>query len=167
MLIVPMDWSWQIFSLNFRPWRLFLICVSLINLWNGLVFSVLPESPKFLLAINEKEKALQVLRRVYAFNTRQPEQVKTNCIFTLELWSVILAQFIVFFAFKQNYPIKNIKSESNGNRLTSSKGFCNIVQLLWSQTKPIFIAPLLSHTWKLCYLIFAIFLIGHGNFLLI
>lgn len=36
---------------------------------------MLPESPKFLLAMDEKEKALQVLRRVYAFNTGLPQEV--------------------------------------------------------------------------------------------
>lgn len=75
MLILPLDWTWHISSLNFRPWRLFLICMSFVNLFNGIVFAFLPESPKFLLAINEREKALQVLRRVYAFNTGQPEEV--------------------------------------------------------------------------------------------
>lgn len=77
ILIIPMNWTWHIFQLDFRPWRLFLICNSLINLWNGIVFSLLPESPKFLLTINKKEEALQVLRRVYAFNTGQSEEV--NC----------------------------------------------------------------------------------------
>lgn len=84
ILIVPMDWSWQIFSLNFKPWRLFLICISLINLWNGIVFAFLPESPKFLLALNEKEKALHILRRIYAFNTGQPEQVMNISINTYD-----------------------------------------------------------------------------------
>lgn len=41
------------------------------------MFAFLPESPRFLIVINEKEKALQVLRRVYAFNTGQPEEVST------------------------------------------------------------------------------------------
>lgn len=82
ILIVPMDWSWQIYSLNFKPWRLFLICISLINLWNGIVFAFLPESPKFLLALNEKEKTLHILRRIYAFNTGQPEQVMNISIYT-------------------------------------------------------------------------------------
>lgn len=75
MIIIPMDWTWHIFSLYFKLWRLFMICSSFINLWNGVVFAFLPESPKFLLAINENGKALQVLKRVYAFNTRQPGDV--------------------------------------------------------------------------------------------
>lgn len=75
MAIIPLDFTWTIFSLKFKPWRLFLVCNSFINLWNGVVFAFLPESPKFLLAINEREKALQVLRRIYVFNTGLPEDV--------------------------------------------------------------------------------------------
>lgn len=75
MLIIPMNWTWHILGVNFKPWRLYLACNSLINLWNGIVFSILPESPKFLLSMNQKEEALQVLRGVYAFNTGQSEEV--------------------------------------------------------------------------------------------
>lgn len=78
MLILPLDWVWQIFNLDFKPWRLFLISISLLNLWNGIIFTFLPESPKFLLALNEQEKALQVLRQIYAFNTGQSEEVIHN-----------------------------------------------------------------------------------------
>lgn len=77
MAIVPLDFTWQIFALTFKPWRLFLICNSFVNLWNGVCFGFLPESPKFLLAIGEQEKALQVLRRIYAFNTGLSEQVNS------------------------------------------------------------------------------------------
>lgn len=84
MIIIPMDWSWQIFSLNFKPWRLFMVCNSFINLWNGVVFAFLPESPKFLLAMNEKEKALRVLKMVYAFNTGQPAEVCAYLNYILE-----------------------------------------------------------------------------------
>lgn len=75
ILIIPMDWTIHIFVIDFTPWRLFLICNSLVNLVNGIVFSILPESPKFLLTFNQKEKALDVLKRVYAFNTDQPQEV--------------------------------------------------------------------------------------------
>lgn len=75
IFIIPMEWTWQIYIVDFKPWRLFLICNTLVNLFNGIVFLLLPESPKFLLLINEKEKALDVLRRVYAFNTGQPKEV--------------------------------------------------------------------------------------------
>lgn len=78
MFIVPMDWHGHIFNIDFKPWRLYIICNSLVNLMNGIVFALMPESPKFLLITNQKEKALGVLRRVYAFNTGQPQEVNIS-----------------------------------------------------------------------------------------
>lgn len=78
IFIIPMDWSIAIFTIEFRPWRLYLICNSLINLWNAIAFSYLPESPKFLLAMNRKNEALDVLSRVYAFNTGDKKEVFRN-----------------------------------------------------------------------------------------
>lgn len=75
MFIVPMEWTWSMFLLDFKPWRLYLICMALLNLLNGIVIGLLPESPKFLLITNRKEKALGVLQRMYAFNTGQSKQV--------------------------------------------------------------------------------------------
>lgn len=136
MFIIPMDWKWRIVGVDFKPWRLLLVCVSLLDLSIGVVFAFLPESPKFLLIINQKEKALQVLRRIYAFNTGKSEE---------------------------NYPVESIKVEEIGNSLADTRGFCNVVRLLWSQTKPIFLRPLLTHTWKVCYIEFVIFAVAHGT----
>lgn len=106
MLIIPMDWTWQLFTMDFKPWRLFLISISLLNLWNGIIFAFLPESPKFLLALNQPEKALQVLRQIYAFNTGQSEEVNLaffllNCFdFSWKMkWSALF--------FKKNSIWKN------------------------------------------------------------
>lgn len=52
-----------------------MLCTSSVNLLNAILFSVLPESPKFLLAMDRKEEALQVLSRIYAMNTGQPKEV--------------------------------------------------------------------------------------------
>lgn len=78
IILIPMDWVLWVFTLEFKPWRLFLICNSLINLWNFIAFSYLPESPKFLLALNRKEESLKVLQRVYAVNTGFPKEVNMN-----------------------------------------------------------------------------------------
>lgn len=75
MLVIPMDWTWNILGLDFKPWRLFVVCFAIVNLLNGIIFAFLPESPKFLLTMNQKGKALQVLRRVYAFNTGKSPEV--------------------------------------------------------------------------------------------
>lgn len=140
MIIIPMDWewAWRLFEVqvDFKPWRLFLFCISLWNLIIGIIFSVLPESPKFLATINQKGEALRVLKRVYAFNTGQPTE---------------------------KYPIEKIKVEEIGNSLSNAKGLCDVVRLLWVQTKPIFQPPLLTNTWKLCYVEFIIFGVAHGT----
>lgn len=81
LALIPMDWSFYIFSLEYKPWRFFLTCTSIINLINAIVFSLLPESPKFLLAMGRKEEALDVLSRVYAINTGQSKKVSQFNIF--------------------------------------------------------------------------------------
>lgn len=79
ILIIPMDWAFPIYTfLEYKPWRLFITCTSLINLINGITFSFLPETPKFLLAMNRNDEALKVLKRMYAMNTGEPEEVTTN-----------------------------------------------------------------------------------------
>lgn len=98
MLIIPMDWTIWIVSFPFRPWRLFLICCSLLSLWNAIVFSYLPESPKFLLATNRKDEALNVLRRIYAFNTGESKWVSCDRIRSQKIRNVFpyFHSFVVF-----------------------------------------------------------------------
>lgn len=96
IILIPMDWVLWISSFPFKPWRLYLICVALINLWNAIVFSYLPESPKFLLAKNRKDEALDVLRRIYAFNTGSPKDVSWDL---LVLCENCLKSLYFFFAF--------------------------------------------------------------------
>lgn len=54
---------------------------------------------------------------------------------------------------------------TTGRSLASIKGFANILKLVWSQTKPIFVRPYVVNTLALCYMIFALFAIGHGSFM--
>lgn len=73
--IIPMDWVLWFASFPFRPWRLLLLILTLFNLWNSIVFSCLPESPKFSVANNREQEALEGLRMIYAFNTGKPKEV--------------------------------------------------------------------------------------------
>lgn len=77
MLLIPMNWSFDLYFVQFVPWRLFLVCNASVNLWNAIAFSFLPESPKFLLAMNREKEALQVLRQVYALNTGRSKKVSS------------------------------------------------------------------------------------------
>lgn len=55
-------------------------------------------------------------------------------------------------------------STIDDNNNSSGEGCCYIVKSIWKQTKPIFQAPYLTNTWKLCFIIIVIFSIGHGTF---
>lgn len=138
IFIVPMEWSVWIGSLNFTPWRLFLICCSSINILNFIFISILPESPKFQLLMNEKDDALKTLRRMYAANTgKSPD----------------------------DFPVHDLIPVSSGRNLSEVKGVKNAIQFVWKQTKPVFVAPFLDKTVKLSYLMFVIFSIGHGSYM--
>lgn len=75
MLLIPMDWHYSLYFVEFKPWRLFIMSISLLNLINTILTSFLPESPKFLLAMNRKEEALDILSRIYAANTGNSKNV--------------------------------------------------------------------------------------------
>lgn len=75
-IIIPMEWEWNVSeSITISPWRIYLLCSSLLNGINFICLYQLPESPKFLLSINRKESTLCVLRRMYSINKKLDEEV--------------------------------------------------------------------------------------------
>lgn len=74
-LIIPMNWVWYINGLKISPWRLYLLCSSCINGINFILLGFFPESPKFLLTMNKRERSLDILSTMYAFNTRKSKEV--------------------------------------------------------------------------------------------
>lgn len=76
--IIPMQWKILIHTftdLQISPWRLYLLCSSLLNGINLICLYKLPESPKFLLSINRKQSAMIVLKQMYAVNTGKDREV--------------------------------------------------------------------------------------------
>lgn len=59
----------------YKPWRLYMLVCSMISgtAWMAMMF--LPESPEFLLAMGKQEKALEILRMIYAVNNRKLKHV--------------------------------------------------------------------------------------------
>lgn len=76
-LIIPMQWEWYLLDIKISPWRLYLFCSSLLNCFNFICLSFLPESPKFLLSIDKKTETLAVLRKMYEINTGNDQEVCT------------------------------------------------------------------------------------------
>lgn len=75
-LIMPMNWVLYINGFKVSPWRLYLLCSSTINGINFLLLGFFPESPKFLLTMNEKEQSLEILRNMYKVNTGKSAEVE-------------------------------------------------------------------------------------------
>lgn len=63
------------------------------------------------------------------------------------------------------FPVKEIMAEPTGRSLANVKGFSNTMELVWAQTKPIFMPPFLENTVKLSFMIFVLFAVGHGTFM--
>jgi len=133
--IIPMNWEVPVFGLKFTPWRLFLICGSLLNEMNFIFISLLPESPKFLLSMDKKEETLNVLRTMYKINSGEP---------------------------KEMFPVERLESDATGRNIADVKGIGGMLRLAWNQTWPLFMKPHLAPTLKLCYLMFILFAIGQG-----
>lgn len=75
-VIIPMEWVWIVTeNMKISPWRIYLLCSSLLNGINFICLYQLPESPKFLLSINRKESTLCVLRKMYAVNMHLDQEV--------------------------------------------------------------------------------------------
>lgn len=162
MLIIPMDWHYSLHFIEFKPWRFFLMCTSLVSLWNSIISWFLPESPKFLVAMNRKDEALAVLRRIYAINTGNSKEV---IISYPKLCYVKFAWYQNCIRFLKSYPVKDIESVTLGNSLSNAKGVVEVFRLIVKQTTPVFRKPMVSNTLKLGYIIFAMFLIAHGTFM--
>lgn len=75
MLIIPLNWSLDLYFVVFVPWRLFMMSVSLVNLVNAIAFCYSPETPKFLMEMNRADETLAVLKKMYSINTGLPENV--------------------------------------------------------------------------------------------
>lgn len=74
-LLIPMNWSLNLSFIKFVPWRLFIIVNASVNAVIAVVFLFLPETPKFLLTLNEPEESLNVLRQMYEANTGNSKEV--------------------------------------------------------------------------------------------
>lgn len=136
--VMPMTWEFSLFGLLYKPWRLYILSSSLINALSFVILLVLPESPKFMLAMGKNEKALEILQNVYAVNTGNA---------------------------KKSFPVQEIALESLGSNLADVHGFRNIVATVWKQTWPLFRAPHLTNMLCLCYLSCTLYIVSHGVYL--
>lgn len=69
---LPFDWHINILGQDYDFWRIYLLICSIPPVLGLVTATMLPESPKYLMAIGRSDAALKLLRRMYCMNTRQP-----------------------------------------------------------------------------------------------
>ena len=79
--IIPLDrfatYEIPLIGIPLASWRLYLLIISLLNGFAFVGLLILPESPKFLLSKEKKEKALNSLYWMYKFNCKAAQfQIK-------------------------------------------------------------------------------------------
>ncbi|KAL0112813.1 hypothetical protein PUN28_012225 [Cardiocondyla obscurior] len=72
IIILPLDWHIDILGQDYDSWRIYLLICSIPPVVGLITATMLPESPKYLMAIGRSDAALKLLRRMYCMNTRQP-----------------------------------------------------------------------------------------------
>ncbi|XP_051898445.1 synaptic vesicle glycoprotein 2C isoform X2 [Pristis pectinata] len=72
-LVIPStSLSFQLGSLHFRTWRIFVVLCSLPSLTSALVYAVwMPESPKYLMETRQEGEALRVFQWMFWWNHRR------------------------------------------------------------------------------------------------
>jgi MFS transporter, VNT family, synaptic vesicle glycoprotein 2 len=61
-------------AFTYNSWRVFVAACGVPSLLVVLLLIPFPESPRYLLHVNKGEKALQVLQRIFVFNTKLSEK---------------------------------------------------------------------------------------------
>lgn len=81
-LVLTLSFEWRFFSgiFVYKPWRLFIFINSLVVGLCSFGMMFLPESPKFQLAMDKPKETLDILRKMYAFNTGNPKEVGNNMV---------------------------------------------------------------------------------------
>ncbi|KAF7285169.1 hypothetical protein GWI33_011708 [Rhynchophorus ferrugineus] len=128
--ILPNTIDFSIFNYNFHSWNIFLLITGLPAFITGLMFILLPESPKFLMSRGENDKALEVFRKVYSINTGQP---------------------------KDTYPIRKLVDETklkannqHGGQVTAQRSTVQTLKEGFRQIKPLFFPPYLLKVILTC-----------------
>ncbi|XP_017104187.2 synaptic vesicle glycoprotein 2B [Drosophila bipectinata] len=72
--IFPREWDFEVLGLRIHSWQIYLFVLGIPSLVSGLIFCVMPESPRFLMAQGRNEEALKAFKHIYYVNTRKPKE---------------------------------------------------------------------------------------------
>nr|XP_049696899.1 synaptic vesicle glycoprotein 2C [Helicoverpa armigera]XP_049696900.1 synaptic vesicle glycoprotein 2C [Helicoverpa armigera]XP_049696901.1 synaptic vesicle glycoprotein 2C [Helicoverpa armigera]XP_049696902.1 synaptic vesicle glycoprotein 2C [Helicoverpa armigera] len=139
-LILPQEFSYDIsfLDISYRPWRLLIVaCTIPFTIATVLLFFA-PESPKFLYANGRQDEALDVVKLIYAWNSKMS---------------------------KDSFTVKSLIVESQVTKLNNGRGITAILASMKEQTLPIFRMPLLPWICLTCFVQFGIFAATNGFYI--
>ncbi|XP_063912388.1 synaptic vesicle glycoprotein 2B-like isoform X2 [Zophobas morio] len=132
--ILPLNLNYKAFddSVEFHSWNLYLCICAIPALISAIAFIFMPESPKFLMTTGRNDKALEVFKKVYCFNTgNEPE----------------------------TFPIKQLIEETKSNtdmkyggKVTANRTKMQAIKEGWQQIKPLFFPPHLPKILLVCFM---------------
>ncbi|XP_046982570.1 synaptic vesicle 2-related protein-like [Schistocerca americana] len=136
--VIPQPWAAPLPWITMRSWRVFLIlgavpsAATFLGLW-----LLLPESPKFLLAVGRHDEALDVLRKMFATNSGLPPQ---------------------------KYPVAALQGDALTSSPVgvNTKSPLAIARHMWRQTVPLFKPPYLLYTVVACFIQFGLYASSNG-----
>lgn len=143
-VIINEDFSWYIpvIDVHYKSWRLFMVVCGLPGFIIGLVFLILPESPKYLLSIGKDQETLTVLQKMFHGNTRLG---------------------------KENYSITHVLKDSETEEAPRSfynkeEGIMSIPIAIWKQTVPLFERKYIRVTLICCIVQFMVYTTSNGMY---
>ncbi|XP_073832099.1 synaptic vesicle glycoprotein 2A-like isoform X2 [Musca autumnalis] len=149
-LFINQEWRLPLpfLGLTYKPWRLFMVVCGVPGFLCGLSLFKIPESPKFLLSMGQEEKCVEILQKIFSFNTGKA---------------------------KEEFPIAHVKEDldtSSNNKPHSPAGLSgrsnpllNILKSMWSQTQPLFNREYARTTILICTIQFLIFCTSNGMYM--
>lgn len=140
LFIMPRTWEFSLFGwMVIRSWRLYILITSGTSALAFVAICLLPESPKFELAMGRPDEAVRILSRAYAANGRGRRA--------------------------EDYPVARIRLETIGSNLADAKGLRGMGRMVWKQTRPLLHRDHVGNVMALCFLTFALFAVAHGFYM--
>ncbi|XP_026747521.1 organic cation/carnitine transporter 7-like [Trichoplusia ni] len=139
-IILPLDFSYPLdfLDISYRSWRLCLVVCSLPYVLASIFLAFALESPKFLYANGKHDEALEVVKTMYAVNSRKS---------------------------RDSFPVKSLIVENQVTKLNEHKGVRAVFASMKEQTFPIFTPPLLQWICLTCFVHFGIFAATNGFYI--
>lgn len=145
--VINQEWEFTIPLLDivYKPWRLFIVVCGLPSLVCGLALLFFPESPKFLFSRGHEPETIEIVHKMYRWNTggKGPK--------------------LAFNALLQETEAQQTKIRRE--EAANSKSVLRIFKQMWQQTAPLFMGSYLKRTTIVCVLQFGIYLTSNGMYM--